>query len=133
MYIDMINIEGFSSYDVSSLRAAVTGGATCPIELIKEIKVKLTVERMISLYGQTETSPVIYQTLPEDSDLLQTTTVGYPLEHMEVKVIDAEGNIVPVGTKGEMCTRGYLVMPGYWDDPQKTAETIDPERWLHTG
>ena len=86
-----------------------------------------------SLYGLTETSPVFFQSLPSDCDTLRATTVGYPQDHCEIKLIDTEGRIVPTGTEGEMCVRGYNVMRGYWDDPKKTSEAIDESRWFHTG
>jgi fatty-acyl-CoA synthase len=84
-------------------------------------------------YGMTETSPVSFQTAIGDSIERQTGTVGRVHAHAEAKVIDAEGRVVPRGTPGELCTRGYLVMLGYWDDPERTAEAIDPARWMHTG
>ena len=133
MHIDMLNIPNFSSYDLTEVRGAYTAGAICHIELIKEMKVKYGIEGVTSGYGQTECSPIFYQSLPDDSDELRSTTVGYPHEHTEVKVINKEGEIVPIGTKGEMCARGYFVMKGYWDDPIKTAEAIDQDQWLHTG
>ncbi|CAL8078703.1 unnamed protein product [Orchesella dallaii] len=133
MHIDIINASGFEKHDMSSLKVAVTAGAICPEELIRQMKDKYTVESVVSCYGLTETSPVFFQNLPEDSDKLRAETVGYPHEHVEVKIVDTEGKIVEIGQQGEMCVRGYLVMRGYWEDPEKTAEAIDPSRWFHTG
>jgi acyl-CoA synthetase (AMP-forming)/AMP-acid ligase II len=84
-------------------------------------------------YGMTETSPVTFQTFPDGSDELRTTTIGFPSAHTEVKVINEAGQIVPVGVPGELCTRGYSTMLGYWNDKEKTDELITPDRWLHSG
>lgn len=85
------------------------------------------------MYGLTETSPGFFQSLSEDSDKLRAETVGYPGQHVEVKLIDSDGRIVDIGQQGEMCVRGYVVMQGYWEDPAKTAESINSSRWFHTG
>jgi fatty-acyl-CoA synthase len=85
------------------------------------------------MYGQTELSPICFQNLPNDNQELRATTVGYPMEHLEIKLVDAEGSIVPVGAEGEMCVRGYNLMAGYWEDPVKIKETSDSTGWLHTG
>ncbi|ODM93657.1 Acyl-CoA synthetase family member 2, mitochondrial [Orchesella cincta] len=133
MHIDIINASGFEKYDMSSLKIAVTGGAICLEELIRQMKEKYTIERVVSCYGLTETSPVFFQTLVGDSDKLLSETVGYPHEHVEVKIVDTDGKVVEIGQPGEMCVRGYVVMRGYWEDPEKTAEAIDSSRWFHTG
>ncbi len=84
-------------------------------------------------YGLTETSPVSFQGFTDDSVELKTSTIGYPSAHVEAKVIDSEGRVVPRGTPGELCTRGYSTMLGYWEDEAKTREAITPDRWFHTG
>ena len=81
----------------------------------------------------TETSPVFFQSLPDDTDSQRSGTVGYPMEHCEVKIVDPSGKIVPLGTAGEMCARGYVTMRGYWNDPEKTGEILKQTKWLHTG
>jgi fatty-acyl-CoA synthase len=133
MHVDMTGLPNLSEFDLSSLRVACTAGASAPGSLCQLMKTTYGINGVISLYGMTETSPVSFQNLYDDPDELRNTTVGYPLEHTEVKVIDPEGKIVPVGTEGEMCIRGYLNMSGYWDEPEKTKQVIDPARWLHTG
>jgi fatty-acyl-CoA synthase len=115
------------------MKTAVTAGSICPEELIRLMKEKYTVENVVSCYGLTETSPVFFQNLPEDTDKVRAETVGYPMEHVEVKIVDTDGRVVEVGQQGEMCVRGYVVMQGYWEDPDKTAEAIDSSRWFHTG
>jgi fatty-acyl-CoA synthase len=85
------------------------------------------------LYGLTEASPVFFQSLPEDSDETRAETVGYPQEHTEIKIVDESDRIVPVGSQGEMCVRGFMTMQGYWGEPAMTAEAIDSARWFHTG
>ncbi|CAL8111079.1 unnamed protein product [Orchesella dallaii] len=133
MHSDIINTPGFENNDRSSIRLAVTGGGNCPTELIRQMQEKYTTDKILNGYGLTEASPVFFQPFLDDSPELRTTTVGYPLEHCEVKVVDRQGKVVEIGRRGEMCVRGYMVMRGYWEDPEKTSETIDSARWLHTG
>jgi fatty-acyl-CoA synthase len=133
MHIDMVNLPNIDEYPLNSLRMAVTAGAICPEELVRQMKAKYTVDKVTSVYGLTETSPAAFASLDSDDDTLRSTTVGYPLEHTEIKLVDKEGRVVPIGTEGEMCMRGYLLMQGYWQDPQKTQEAIDPARWFHSG
>ncbi|XP_021956368.1 medium-chain acyl-CoA ligase ACSF2, mitochondrial isoform X2 [Folsomia candida] len=133
MHIDILNCPVFPKHDVTSLRLAVTAGAVCPEELIGQMKAQYTVDNVASCYGMTETSPVSFQSLPDDTDKLRAETVGFPCENTEVKIVDKEGRIVPLGMEGEMCVRGYLNMLGYWQDADKTKETIDTARWLRTG
>jgi len=133
MHIAMMNVPDFANYDLSSLRFACTAGAICPEELIREMKSKYTVDTVGSLYGMTETSPVFFQSLPSDTDKQRAESVGYPMSHCEVKVVDTAGRIVPIGTPGEMCCRGFVTMCGYWGDKEKTDMVIKPTKWLHTG
>jgi fatty-acyl-CoA synthase len=108
-------------------------GSPCPIEVMKRVIGQMHMSEITIAYGMTETSPVSFQTAIGDPIEKQTGTVGRIHPHVEAKVIDAEGRIVPRGAPGELCTRGYSVMLGYWDDPERTAEAIDRARWMHTG
>eukprot|EP00095_Tigriopus_kingsejongensis_P006007 maker-scaffold245_size240363-snap-gene-1.22 protein:Tk06007 transcript:maker-scaffold245_size240363-snap-gene-1.22-mRNA-1 annotation:"hypothetical protein DAPPUDRAFT_54086" len=133
MFVDMISVQKKECFDVSSVETGVMGGSTCPEELCKNVRKDLHMKNFTVCYGMTETSPVTFQGFPEDSVSLKTSTIGYPSAHTEVKVIDETGHLVPCGTPGELCTRGYSTMLGYWNDEAKTQETITPDRWLHTG
>ena len=108
-------------------------GAPCPIEVMRRVIERMHMREVTIAYGMTETSPVSFQSATDDPIERRVSTVGRMQPHLEVKIIDAEGRIVPRGTPGELCTRGYAVMRGYWDDPARTAEAIDPARWMHTG
>jgi fatty-acyl-CoA synthase len=109
-------------------------GAPCPVELMKQVQSKMHMREVSIVCGMTETSPSSTQTTPDDPFEKRVETVGRPHPHAEIKVIDpATGRVVPRGTPGEQCTRGYLVMRGYWDDPTGTARAIDPAGWMHTG
>ncbi|MGC9196391.1 MAG: AMP-binding protein [Syntrophobacteraceae bacterium] len=122
------------SYDVSSLRTGVMAGSTCPIELMKRVIGDMGAKEMTIVYGQTESSPGITQTLRDDSLALKTSTVGKALPHVEVKIVDpVSGEEVPRNVQGELCTRGYHVMKGYYKMPEATAKAIDKDNWLHTG
>jgi fatty-acyl-CoA synthase len=123
----------FSMYDLSSLKKVWCAGAPVPVALMEQVKEQIGADVCIP-FGQTETSPVITQTLPDDPFERKAATVGVPLPHTEVKIIHpATGEVVPCGERGELCCRGYLVMHGYYKMPEKTAETIEGEGWLHTG
>lgn len=123
----------FKQYDLSSLKQVLCGGAPVPVALVQQIHARIGAELTIG-YAQTETSCTITQTRPDDSFEREATSCGVPLPHTEIKIVDpATGKTVPCGERGEICTRGYLVMAGYYKMPEKTAETIDPEGWLHTG
>jgi fatty-acyl-CoA synthase len=108
-------------------------GAPCPIEVMRRCMAQMHLSEITIAYGMTETSPVSTQTTTDDPVARRTSTVGRVHPHVEVKIIDAEGRIAPRGTSGELCTRGYSVMRGYWDDPERTAQAIDAARWMHTG
>ena len=133
MFITELDHPNFSSFDLSSLRTGIMAGAPCPIEVMKRVISDMHMRDILIAYGQTELSPINNITLPDDSLERRTETVGRAMPWVEVKVIDEAGHVVPVGEKGEICTRGYSVMQGYWNDPQKTAETIDATGWLHSG
>ncbi|MGE3281489.1 MAG: AMP-binding protein, partial [Alphaproteobacteria bacterium] len=123
----------FDKFDLTSLRTGMMAGSPCPIEIMRQCIDRMHLTELTIGYGMTETSPVSFQTAIGDPIEKQTGTVGRIHAHVEAKVIDAEGRIVPRGTPGELCTRGYSVMLGYWDDPERTAEAIDRARWMHTG
>ncbi len=135
MFIAELDHPDFDKYDLSSLRTGIMAGSPCPVEVMKKVNNLMNANEITIAYGQTETSPVITQTTPYDSLELRTETVGKPLPHVEVKIIDPEtGKIVPIGTPGELCTRGYLVMRhGYYKSPEATAKAIDDIDWIHTG
>jgi len=133
MFIAELDHPAFGEYDLSSLRTGVMAGAPCPIEVMRRAIRDMHLTEITIAYGMTETSPVSTQTRIGDSLDKQVGTVGRPHPHVEVKIIDAEGRIVPRGTTGEFCTRGYPVMLGYWDEPERTAEAIDQAGWMHTG
>jgi fatty-acyl-CoA synthase len=133
MLLAILQHPDFSTYDLSSLKKVWCAGAPVPVALMEQVKEQIGADVCI-LFAQTETSPVITQTLPNDPFDLKAATVGIPLPHTEVKIIHpATGKVVPVGERGELCCRGYLVMHGYYQMPEKTAETIEGEGWLHTG
>lgn len=133
MFITELDHPNFSSFDLSSLRTGIMAGAPCPIEVMKRVISEMHMRDILIAYGQTELSPINNITLPDDSLERRTETVGRAMPWVEIKVIDEAGYVVPVGEKGEICTRGYSVMQGYWNDPEKTAETIDTAGWLHSG
>ncbi|WP_229900663.1 AMP-binding protein, partial [Streptomyces capoamus] len=134
MFIAELNLPDFASYDLSSLRTGIMAGSPCPVEVMKRVVAEMHMEQVAICYGMTETSPVSLQTRIEDDLEHRTATVGRVLPHLEVKVVDpATGVTRPRGTAGELCTRGYSVMLGYWNDPERTAEAIDAGRWMHTG
>jgi fatty-acyl-CoA synthase len=134
MFIAELNVAGFAGYDLSSLRTGIMAGSPCPVEVMKQVMTRMSMPEVSICYGMTETSPVSTQTRSDDSLDRRVSTVGRVLPHLEVKVIDpATGLTVPRGTPGELCTRGYSVMLGYWRQPDQTAEAIDAARWMHTG
>jgi fatty-acyl-CoA synthase len=132
MFVNELDHPQFNEFDVSSLRTGLIAGAPCPEELMTRIIDDMHMENVLIGYGQTELSPVNHMTLPDDSFENRTQTVGRPIPHIEVKIVDENDRVVPVGEQGEICTRGYSVMKGYWNDPEKTAETI-VDGWLHSG
>ncbi|MEO8221496.1 MAG: AMP-binding protein [Specibacter sp.] len=134
MFIAELNLPEFASYDLSSLRTGIMAGSPCPVEVMKRCMGEMHMAQVSIAYGMTETSPVSMQTQTDDDVAHRTGTVGRVHPHLEVKIVDpATGLTVPRGTPGEFCTRGYSVMLGYWNDPEKTAGAIDAERWMHTG
>ncbi|MEV0743355.1 AMP-binding protein [Streptomyces sp. NPDC050549] len=134
MFIAELNLPDFATYDLSSLRTGIMAGSPCPVEVMKRVVAEMHMAEVSICYGMTETSPVSLQTRREDDLEHRTGTVGRVLPHLEVKVVDpATGVTQPRGTAGELCTRGYSVMLGYWNEPGKTAEAIDAGRWMHTG
>ena len=134
MFIAELNLPGFASYDLSSLRTGIMAGSPCPVEVMKRVVTEMNMAEVSICYGMTETSPVSLQTRRDDDLERRTGTVGRALPHVEVKVIDpVSGVTLPRGEAGELCTRGYSVMLGYWNAPERTAEVIDAGRWMHTG
>ena len=134
MFIRELEHPQFSRVDLTSLRTGIMAGSPCPIEVMKQVVEKMHCREMTIAYGLTESSPVITQTGVSDPLRTRVTTVGRPLPHTEVKIVDPDsGELAPRGTPGELCTRGYLVMSGYYRNPRGTREAIDSEGWLHTG
>jgi fatty-acyl-CoA synthase len=133
MFIAELNHPEFARFDLTSLRTGIMAGSPCPIEVMKRCAGEMHMAEVTIAYGMTETSPVSFQTSCEDPLERRVATVGRIHPHVEVKIVDVEGRIVPLGTPGELCTRGYSVMLGYWNDEAKTAEAIDAGRWMHTG
>jgi fatty-acyl-CoA synthase len=134
MFIAELGVDGFPGYDLSSLRTGIMGGSPCPVEVMKRVITEMHMASVAICYGMTETSPVSTQTRADDDLERRTATVGRVMPHVEVKVIDpVSGLVLPVGEAGELCSRGYSVMLGYWHEPDKTAEAIDAARWMHTG
>ncbi|MFJ2756141.1 AMP-binding protein [Nocardioides sp. NPDC087217] len=134
MFIAMQNDPDFASYDLSTLRTGIMAGALCPIEVMKRCVSEMHMSEVAIAYGMTETSPVSCQTRTDDDLERRTETIGRAAPHVEIKIVDpATGEVVPRGTAGEFCTRGYSVMLGYWDDETKTADAIDADGWMHTG
>ena len=133
MFIAILNQPDFANYDVSSLRRGIMAGAPCPIEVMKQVASRMNMSEITIAYGMTETSPVSFQSSRDDSLELRVSTVGRVQPHLEVKIVDTSGKVVPRGEPGELCTRGYSVMLGYWNDEKRTHEAIDAARWMHTG
>ncbi len=133
MFIAELGHADFKKFNLSSLRTGIMAGSPCPIEVMKRVVHEMHMNEVTICYGMTETSPVSFQTSADDPLGKRVSTVGRIHPHVEVKIIDAEGRIVPSGEPGELCTRGYSVMRGYWNDDDKTKEAIDGGRWMHTG
>jgi fatty-acyl-CoA synthase len=134
MFIAELADPSFTDNDLSTLRTGVMAGSPCPVEVMKKVITEMGMTEVTICYGMTETSPVSTQTRPDDDLERRVSTVGTVHPHVEVKVVDpATGLVVPRGTPGELCTRGYSVMLGYWNMPDRTAEAIDAARWMHTG
>ena len=133
MFITELDHPRFGEFDLSSLRTGIMAGAPCPVEIMKRVISEMHMEDILIGYGQTEVSPLNHMTLPNDSLERRTETVGRAVPWVEIKVIDQSNRVVAIGEKGEICTRGYSVMREYWNDPERTAETIDEAGWLHSG
>jgi fatty-acyl-CoA synthase len=134
MYIAMLDQPRFSEFDLSSLRTGLMSGAPCPVEVMQQVRTRMHMRDVGIAYGMTETAPVSTQTWPNDSVEHRVSTVGRPLDHTEIKLIDpATGKTVPRGERGELCSRGYLVMLGYFNDTAATAAAIDADGWMHSG
>ncbi|MDN7874747.1 AMP-binding protein [Burkholderia aenigmatica] len=132
MFIAELDHPEFARFDLSTLRTGIMAGSPCPIETMKRVVSQMHLSEITIAYGMTETSPVSFQSSTDDPLEKRTTTVGRVQPHLEVKIVDPDGRIVPVGATGELCTKGYSVMLGYWDDEAKTQETI-VDGWMHTG
>ena len=133
MFVAMLEDPDFASFDLSSLRTGIMAGAPCPIEVMKQVMSDMHMKEVTIAYGMTETSPVSFQSHLDDPLDKRVTTVGRIHPHVDVKIIDEKGEICAVGEKGELCTKGYSVMQGYWDDDEKTKQSIDSAGWMHTG
>jgi fatty-acyl-CoA synthase len=133
MFIAVLGHPGFERFDVRSLRTGAMAGAPCPVELMKAVIGRLNMADVTIAYGMTETSPVSFQTALDDPIERRVSSIGRVQPHLEVKIIDETGATTPRSVPGEVCTRGYSVMLGYWDDPEKTSECLDAEGWMHTG
>ncbi|MBO0852187.1 MAG: AMP-binding protein [Nocardia sp.] len=134
MFIAELAEPDFDSYDLSCLRTGIMAGSPCPVEVMKQVIDRMGMREVSICYGMTETSPVSTQTRRDDTITQRTATVGRVGPHLEIKIVDPDtGLTVPRGDPGELCTRGYSVMLGYWNDPEKTGEAIDTARWMHTG
>jgi fatty-acyl-CoA synthase len=133
MFIAEMDHPDFGKFDLASLRTGMMAGSPCPIEIMKRACTTMHLSEVVIGYGMTETSPASFASATDDPIERRVSTVGRVLPHVEAKVVDAEGRIVPRGTAGELLTRGYLVMLGYWDDEEKTREAIDQAGWMHTG
>ncbi|RNL78968.1 AMP-binding protein [Nocardioides marmorisolisilvae] len=133
MFIGMQNAPGFSDLDLSHLRTGIMAGSPCPVEVMKRCINEMNMAEVSIAYGMTETSPVSTQTRADDDLDRRTATIGRVHPHVEIKIVDAAGSTVERGEPGELCTRGYSVMLGYWNEPEKTAEAIDADGWMHTG
>jgi fatty-acyl-CoA synthase len=133
MFVTELSHPEFESFDLSTLRTGIMAGAPCPVDVMKRVISDMHMKHVLIGYGQTELSPVNHLTLPDDPIEKRVQTVGRAVPWLEVKLVDADGRVVPIGEKGEVCTRGYSVMLGYWGDEEQTRETIDEARWLHSG
>jgi fatty-acyl-CoA synthase len=134
MFIAELALPDFADYDLTTLRTGIMAGSPCPVEVMKRVVSEMHMAEVTIAYGMTETSPVSCQTRPDDDTERRVATVGRVHPHVEVKIVNPDSGLVLArGEPGEMCTRGYSVMLGYWDEPEKTAEAIDAARWMHTG
>ena len=133
MFIAELDHPDFETFDLSSLRTGIMAGSPCPIAIMRRVVDRMHLADLTICYGMTETSPVSFQSAVDDPLERRVSTVGRVHPHLEIKIVDREGHTVRRGDPGEICTRGYAVMLGYWDEPQRTAEVLDPDGWMHTG
>ncbi|WP_339833249.1 AMP-binding protein [uncultured Parvibaculum sp.] len=133
MFIAELGHPDFAKFDLSSLRTGCMAGSPCPVEVMKQVISRMHMRDVTIAYGMTETSPVSFQTGEGDPLERRVSTIGRVQPHLECRIVDLDGKTVPCGEPGELCTRGYSVMIGYWDDKEKTAEAVDAEGWMHTG
>ena len=133
MFTAMLDHPSFAQHDLSSLRTGIMAGAPCPIEVMRKVIARMHMQQVTIAYGMTETSPISFQSSLDDPLERRVSTVGRIQPHLEVKIVDKDGRIVPVGAAGELCTRAYAVMRGYWEDEARTREAIDAAGWMHTG
>ncbi len=133
MFIAELDHPEFERFDLGTLRTGIMAGAPCPIEVMKRVNREMHMEQVTIAYGMTETSPVSFQSAVDDPLERRVSTVGRIMPHTEVKIIDEARRIVPPGVPGELLTRGYCVMQGYWNDVERTAESINQAGWMHTG
>ncbi|MBQ0770927.1 MAG: AMP-binding protein [Sphingomonadales bacterium] len=133
MFIALLSQDNLSDFDVSSLRTGIMAGSPCPKATMEQVMDRLNMNEVTIGYGMTETSPLTTQTATDDPLNERVSTVGRVHPHAEAKVVGPDGSTVPIGEQGEYCSRGYAVMRGYWDDPEKTAEAIDADGWMHSG
>ena len=134
MFIAMLARPEADELDLSTLRTGVMAGSTCPVEVMRRVIDRFHMAEVAICYGMTETAPVSTMTRRDDSLEVRTQTVGRTMPHVETKIVDpVSGEVVPRGSTGELCTRGYSVMRGYWNDEEKTAEVLDAEGWMHSG
>ncbi|WP_061022455.1 AMP-binding protein [Bradyrhizobium sp. CCH5-F6] len=133
MFIAELDHPEFKNFDLKSLRTGIMAGAPCPIEVMKRVNTEMNMREVTIAYGMTETSPVSFQSAVDDPLERRVSTVGRIHPHVEVKIVDLEGKIVKRGERGELCTRGYSVMLGYWEEKEKTADVLDANGWMHTG
>lgn len=133
MFIAELDLPGFAGFDLGSLRTGIMAGSPCPIEVMRKVVDRMNMAEVTIAYGMTETSPVSFQSGVEDPLERRVSSVGRIHPHLEVKIVDDNGRIVPRGERGELCTRGYSVMLGYWDEAEKSAEAVDAAGWMRTG
>jgi fatty-acyl-CoA synthase len=133
MFIAELDHPRFAEFDLTSLRTGIMAGSPCPIAVMRRVVADMHMGEVTIAYGMTETSPVSFQSTPDDSLERRVTSVGRVHPHVQVKIVDGDGRVVPRGAAGELCTRGYSVMRGYWGDPERTREVLDSAGWMHTG
>lgn len=133
MFVSLLEHKDRAQFDLSSLRTGIMAGAPCPVETMRRVIHEMHMSQVTIAYGMTETAPISFQTGRDDTLERRVSTVGRVQPHFEAKIIDRNGRIVPLGEPGQICTRGYGVMRGYWKDPERTAEAIDEAGWMHTG